>query len=132
MEKHNKTLYLDKRLVTEHQTDELWSQLLEDTHAHIHTFQENFGYADAEVIAIDKLIEHLQAEKAKGATHVEIEYHCDHRYYLIDSYTIGLASQEKIDEFRAKNRENKISAKKIELKRLENQIEQIKKELENE
>lgn len=53
-------------------------------------------------VRIDRIMEILQEMKDKGATHVEMEYHCDHISYPIYGYRITLADQADVDELEKK------------------------------
>jgi hypothetical protein len=73
------------------------------------------GDADGYPIKIDRVIEALTALKNLGATHVEMDYHCDHIGYEISGYEIRLATEEEIKTFT--DVEN--ARKEKELKRLD-------------
>lgn len=42
------------------------------------------AYTDSYPINIETLEKMLQDAKSKGATHVEIDYHCDHIGYIVE------------------------------------------------
>lgn len=61
------------------------------------TFVGERGRADAFPVKIDDMIDRLVELKEKGATHVEIDYHCDHIDYEIDGLKLELATDDHID-----------------------------------
>ena len=60
------------------------------------------GRADGYPIAIDRIIDKLNEMKSKGATHVELDYHCDHIGYLIDGYKLTEATEDEVIETKMK------------------------------
>ena len=52
--------------------------------------------ADATPVKIQKLIDILEKAKLKGATHVQIEDHCDHHGYDIAVFEIRLSTESEI------------------------------------
>jgi len=70
-----------------------------DTHSEFVDIQMGQGGADGFPINIDKMIKTLEDMKAKSATHVEIDYHCDHIGYEISGYEIKLAGPKEIEIF---------------------------------
>jgi len=68
-------------------------------------------------IRIDRVLGILQEMKDKGATHVEMEYHCDHISYPIYGYRITHADQTDIDELEQKRTQaEKLAAEANELR----------------
>jgi hypothetical protein len=70
------------------------------------------GDADGYPIKIDRLIEALTELKNSGATHVELDYHCDHIGYEISGYEIRLATEEEVKIFTDAEEAKKAKAKK--------------------
>ncbi|MEN9446387.1 MAG: hypothetical protein RL728_899 [Bacteroidota bacterium] len=82
-----------------------------------------YGYANAEPIEIDVLIDILSSLKNKGATHVQIEDHCDHQGYDVSGFNIKNSTQEEIDEY---DKNLKIEKeKRNKLLELQRQIQEI-------
>jgi len=72
----------------------------------------------------------LQEMKDKGATHVEMEYHCDHISYPIYGYRITHADQADIDELeRKKTQAEKLAAEAKELRAKLREIEDQRRSL---
>ena len=81
-------------------------------------------------INIDRMIETLQSLKQKGATHIEMEYHCDHISYPIDAYRITHSTQEDIEAEKAKmTKAQKLEAEKAELRAKLRELEQESRKL---
>lgn len=55
-------------------------------------------YTDGLPINIDILIGKLQEFKNKGATHVEMDWHCDHLAYLFSAVNIREATAKEIED----------------------------------
>lgn len=83
------------------------------------------GYADGYPVNIDKMIELLKVLKSKGATHVELDYHCDQIGYDISGYKIEPSSQSDIDEYNTKIQKHLEKNKKI--NELYDEIKKIEK-----
>ena len=81
-------------------------------------------------IRIDRVLQILQEMKDKGATHVEMEYHCDHISYPIYGYRITHADQADIDELeRKKTQAEKLAAEAKELRAKLREIEDQQRNL---
>lgn len=92
----------------------------------LETVRVGRGRADGFPIKIDRMINALNGLKVKGATHVEIGYHCDHIGYDISGFSITELKPDEIIELKAKQdaerlREEKIRKLKNELRELENE-----------
>ena len=92
----------------------------------LETVRVGRGRADGFPIKIDRMINALNGLKVKGATHVEIGYHCDHIGYDISGFSIVELKPDEIIELKAKQdaerlREEKIRKLKNELRELENE-----------
>ncbi len=85
-----------------------------------------YSYADAFPIKIDHIISIFQKIKAKGATHVEMSYNCDHYGYDFSGYEIRKSTPEEIQEF--VDAQNKMIEKHKKIEDLQKQIKQIKNE----
>ena len=95
----------------------------EDTVAYVN---EEFGNAEGYPISIDHVIGILNSLKDKGATHVEMNYHCDHIGYEFSGYEIKNASPDEIEK-EVKRKQEVFEAEKEKLiKDLEERIEKIK------
>jgi hypothetical protein len=85
---------------------------------------------DGYPIRIDRVMRILQEMKDKGATHVEMEYHCDHISYPIYGYRITHADQADIDELEQKKTQaEKLTAEANELRAKLREIEDQRKRL---
>lgn len=84
-----------------------------DEHEEFVELQSGQGGADGYPIKIDRMIKALETLKEKGATHVELDYHCDHIGYEISGYKIELASQDQIAEWYTKRNKKNENSKKI-------------------
>ena len=81
-------------------------------------------------IRIDRVMQILQEMKDKGATHVEMEYHCDHISYPIYGYRITHAEQADIDELEQKKTQaEKLAAEAKELRAKLREIEDQQRSL---
>jgi len=81
-------------------------------------------------IRIDRVMQTLQEMKDKGATHVEMEYHCDHISYPIYGYRITHADQADIDELEQKKTQaEKLEAEAKELRAKLREIEHQRRSL---
>jgi len=76
-------------------------------------------------INIDRLINTLQGLKEKGATHVGMEYHCDHISYPIFGYKLTKSTDEEVAEFTNKQAEKAAERIKKEKERLERELEKL-------
>ena len=107
----NQNIYVTKTLIGNDNQSELDFVLYDDfgfsydTHDQFNEIEKCKGYyADATPIKIDDMIKILQSLKEKGATHVQLEDHCDHHGYDISSFEIRLSTQEEIDEYESKRK----------------------------
>jgi len=81
-------------------------------------------------IRIDRVLQILQEMKDKGATHVEMEYHCDHISYPIYGYRITHADQADIDELEQKKTQaEKLAAEAKELRAKLREVEDQQRNL---
>ena len=119
-----KKIYINKTVVSDHNFSELDFDLQEEFGFNYEEFddlveiQKGHGHADAYPIKIDRMIQALESLKNLGATHVELEYHCDHIGYDITGYEIKLSSNEDIERYvNAKDLEEKKRLKKQDLLR---------------
>ena len=123
------TVYVSKKLVSDESVGEIDFDLYEefgfsyDTHSEFVELAQGQGRVDGYPIRIDRMIEILNRMKEKGATHVELDYHCDHIGYDISGYLIEPASQEQIDVHNEKL--NKRNAKSQKIAELQAQIKEI-------
>lgn len=104
-------IYVTKTLIGNDNQSELDFVLYDDfgfsydTHDQFNEIEKGKGYyADANPIKIDDMIKVLQGLKDRGATHVQIEEHCDHQGYDISGFEIRFSTQEEIDEYESKRK----------------------------
>ena len=95
-------MYIKKTLVEDHSFSEIDFDLNEefgfdyDEHDELIEIVQGHGDADTYPIKIDRMIEALTALKNLGATHVELDYHCDHIGYEISGFEIRLATEDEV------------------------------------
>ena len=101
----SQNIYITKTLVANDNQSELDFVLQDefnfsyDTHEQLVEIEKGKSYsAHSTPIKIDDMIKILQGLKDRGATHVQIEDHCDHIGYDISGFEIRLSTQEEIDE----------------------------------
>ncbi len=78
-------------------------------------------------ISIDELQKIISKLIKKGATHVEIVYHCDHDNYIFNGVSLVKATQEDVDNFnKDKEEENKksLERQRKELKKLLDKVDE--------
>ena len=126
-----KNLYINKTVISDSNFSELDFDLQDEFGFNYEEFddlveiQKGHGDADAYPIKIDRMIQALMNLKNLGATHVELEYHCDHIGYDITGYEIKLSSNEDIERYiGAKELEEKKKQKKQELLRQLRELEE--------
>lgn len=80
-------------------------------------------------IKINEVIKILNDMKEKGATHVEIDYHVDHRSYIFNGVEIRKATEKecsdtlkKLKEIQQQKKKEQIEKYKREIDKLENEI----------
>jgi hypothetical protein len=101
--------YINKTLIRENSIDELDWRLnqefgiddLEDDFENELVIIENgnFGLVTSHIINIDTMIGELQQLKRDGATHVAIDYHCDHIGYDITGFLVKESTEEEITDY---------------------------------
>lgn len=112
--------YIKKKHVMDMDVSEIDFDLQEEfgfdseVHKDFVELQEGHGNADAYPIKIDVMLEKLNTLKRLGATHIEIDYHCDHIGYEISGYLIRLSTQNEINEYENKLKEKREKSKKRE------------------
>ena len=104
MAKKDPNVYIKQTLIDDHEVSEIDFDLhkkfkfdYEDDGDFI-TIEDGQGSSDGYPIEIDKMIKILQQFKNKGATHVAMNYHCDHIGYEMSAYEIKKATQDDIDK----------------------------------
>jgi hypothetical protein len=133
-----KKLYVTKRYIAEVEDSELDFVLqdefgINNSGVDVPTYiefieEEQDDYVlDGHPINIDRLINTLQGLKENGATHVEMEYHCDHISYPIHGYKLTKSTDEEVTEFTNKQAEKNAEKIKKEKERLEKELEKLSK-----
>jgi hypothetical protein len=127
----SQNIYVTKTLIGNDNQSELDFVLYDDfgfsydTHDEFVEIQKGKGYyADATPIKIDDMIKILQSLKEKGATHVQLEDHCDHQGYDISGFEIRLSNNDEIVEYEAMRKVE--MEKKQRVLELQNEINKIK------
>jgi hypothetical protein len=127
-------VYIKQTLVSNESFDELDFQLHRefgfdyDTHDDFVTIQEGQGYVDNAMMKIEQLEEVLKSMKEKGATHISLDYHCDHIGYDMSGYKIEAATQDEIDVFTGKKKAKKQEAKQARIAQLQEEIKRLQEE----
>jgi len=119
-----KNTYVKRELVYENELSEIDFKLQEEfgfdckKHDHFIVEGDSNGYADAYPIKIEEVIQELVNMKNAGATHVEIEYHCDHIGYIFEGYKIKSMTSKEVESVENEKKIEEEKQKKItELKR---------------
>lgn len=68
------------------------------------TIENGVGSTDATPMNIDDMIKILNDLKSKGATHIEINDHCDHHGYNISGFEIRKSTDEEVNKFKNKTK----------------------------
>jgi len=131
-EKHD--VYVVKELIDEENYSELDFELQEefgfkydDFDSRFEIIQRKSGTAeDANPIKIEILIDRLKEMQKMGATHVQIEDHCDHIGYDISAWKMTKATKAEIDELM--NKEKKKKKKNEEINKLQSRINELQNE----
>ena len=86
-------------------------------------------WANGSAIKISEMEEQIAKIKAKGGTHLDIDYHCDHDSYSIYGVKISESTDEEIEEFigtaRVHQRQKLLTQKQL----LEREIAEIDNKL---
>lgn len=88
---------------------------------------DNVYLTDGNIIPIQKLKELIERAEASGANFVAIDYHSDHDEYEVYGYYVERMTQDEIDVIDAIKAENTKKANEAKIKRLEEQIEKLKR-----
>lgn len=127
----SQNIYVTKTLIGNDNQSELDFVLYDDfgfsydTHDEFVEIQKGKGYyADATPIKIDDMIKILQSLKEKGATHVQLEDHCDHQGYDISGFEIRLSNHDEIVEYEVMRKVE--MEKKQRVLEFQNEINKIK------
>jgi hypothetical protein len=91
------------------------------------------GSSYGHIVNIDMFMERLQNLKEKGATHIEMEYHCDHIGYDISAFLVRPSTEGEISTFeKVKSDKEEVDRKRAELQRQLRELDDIKGEYANE
>lgn len=125
-------VYVTKKLIDDVEHSEIDFDLYDEFKFNYDTHSEfvkipigKQGDADGYPIKIDRLIKTLEKMKTKGATHVEMNYHCDHIGYEISGYEIKPSKQEEIDIY--ENERLTQRQKEAKIRELYKQIQDLQK-----
>ena len=106
-----KDIYIKKSLIDNVSISELDFDLqdefgfnYDDDDSQFREIMSDAGRADTYPVKIDVLMRILQDMKDQGATHVELDYHCDHIGYDISAFHISHATAEEIAEVNQRER----------------------------
>lgn len=89
----------------------------------------DYENADGDALQLSILEDFVKQAKEKGATHVRLEYHCDHITYILEAYKLTLAPEEENARIEEEARKKKIAYLKTEIKRQETNLQKNKDEL---
>jgi hypothetical protein len=90
------------------------------------------GSSYGHIVNIDMFMERLKNLKEKGATHIEMEYHCDHIGYDISAFLVRPSTEEEISTFeKVKKSKEEIDQKREDLQRQLRELDDIKGEYGN-
>jgi hypothetical protein len=119
--------YINKTLIRENSIDELDWRLnqefgiddLGDDFENELVIIENGNFdLDSHIINIDTMIGELQQLKKDGATHVAIDYHCDHIGYDFAGFLVKESTEEEITDYIFKKEtKNQKESKRLDLLR---------------
>lgn len=127
-------VYIKQTLVEDHSVSELDFEMHRefgfdyDTHSDFVTIHDGYGQVDNVPIKIEDLENILKTMKEKGATHISLDYHCDHLGYEMSGYIIKGATPEEIDAFLGKKKARKEKSKKEKIARLKSELEKLENE----
>jgi len=125
-----KKVYVTKTHVDDFSVDELDFVLHDEfgfdyeVHDDFEVIRKGDGRNEGFPIKIDTMIEKLNKLKTDGATHVELDYHCDHIGYDVSVFEIRKSTEEEICEFDKEYLKEKEKQEKI--RDLYKQINEIK------
>lgn len=86
---------------------------------------------DSSHMNIDDAIKTLNEIKESGATHVEIDYHCDHDSYIFVGSEIRIATEEEIKEYDEFQKARKKQELERRLSLMEADVEKFKNAINN-
>lgn len=84
-----------------------------DTHSDFVELEKGHGQVDNEPIDIDLLLKSINELKSRGATHVSLDYHCDHIGYEISGYRITEAEPALVEAYEENQRKEKEKSQKL-------------------
>ena len=106
-----KDIYIKKRLIDNVSIGELDFDLqdefgfnYDDDDSQFREIMSDEGHTDTYPVKIDVLMRILQDMKDQGATHVELDYLCDHIGYDMSAFHIAHATAEEIAEVNQRER----------------------------
>lgn len=111
----NNNIYVKKKLVYDNEISELDFELhgefgfdYEESDDFIiqHEGGDNEGYP----IKIESVIQELVNMKECGATHVAIDYHCDHIGYIFEGFNIRTLTPSEITELEDQNQKKMLNS----------------------
>lgn len=97
-----------------------------DTHSDFVEITKGQGDVDNTPIEINALLEVINELKSRGATHVSLDYHCDHIGYEFSGYRISAAEPALIEAY--ESIKQKEDAKQKEIQRLRAELANLENE----
>ena len=93
----------------------------------VEDIEEGKNRSDAKLISIENVEKYLEVAKAKGATHVSIDYHSDHVGYDIYMAHMREATQDEIDAYLKSLEDEEQEDKQRLIDELESKLARLKK-----
>ena len=131
-----KTIYVNRKLIQEYETEELDFVLRDefgvddsesDDWTSIEFIELDRHYApDGYIVKLDTILNAIQGMKEQGATHLRMDYHCDHISYQIAGYKLELADSAEMEKRAEAKRKAKLEKERA---RLEKELERINNSL---
>lgn len=132
-----KTIYVNQKLIQHYETEELDFVLSDefgvnhddesDDWTSIELIELDRHYApDGHIVKLDTILNAIQEMKEQGATHLKMDYHCDHISYQIAGYKLELADSAEMEKRAEAERKAKLEKERA---RLEKELERINSSL---
>lgn len=132
-----KTIYLNQKLIQHYETEELDFVLSDefgvnrddesDDWTSIELIELDRHYApDGHIVKLDTILNTIHEMKEQGATHLRMDYHCDHITYQIAGYKLEMADSAEMEKRAEAERKAKLEKERA---RLELELERINNSL---
>jgi len=132
-----KTIYVNEKLIKQYETEDLDLALNQefgvnyddesDDWTSVKLIKLDRHYApDGYIVKLDTILNAIQGMKEQGATHLRMDYHCDHISYQIAGYKLELADSAEMEKRAEAERKAKLEKERA---RLEKELERINNSL---